>query len=353
MSTEDKIQDYTFYNIPLYSSAREGIELCKKLRKEANRRGFWLRQHGMQKFGKNDFSKENPHITLIIDEAANLFEETEANEEDPGKKPTKTGAQFKAEVEQLVRIGRALGISVVIALQRAEASVMSSGLRNNIGIRLVFCQKDLASVAMGLGNMGVDDLYAGMIPQTARGVGYSAIGDTVYPRLFKGSFQESKKLEADAKNLSCVIPDWLEWTGWVDPFWRALEESGPDGDDGDGGDEPAPRRPSRASKSSKASKASAPADSGRPMLTDEEYRQFMAFMEFQRQQGAQPAQQAAYQAPQAGQQQGAYQGGRQNPKPKVEGYGSSGAGEKLRRKKGRPKGSTVANGAKAPERRAR
>jgi DNA segregation ATPase FtsK/SpoIIIE, S-DNA-T family len=109
----------------LFVSAAEMWPMLQYLQKEMRARGDLLDQHEVSHV--NDLEKPPPFIVLCIDEVALLQKETKIME----------------LVEEISAIGRALGVFLILSMQRPDRKVLDGKLKNNLTVRMGFKCADL------------------------------------------------------------------------------------------------------------------------------------------------------------------------------------------------------------------
>jgi DNA segregation ATPase FtsK/SpoIIIE, S-DNA-T family len=109
----------------LFNSSREMEPMLKHLQKEMRRRGDILDQNEVSHV--DDLSEPLPYIVLCIDEVALLQEEK----------------KLMSLVEEISAIGRALGVFLILSMQRPDRKVLDGKLKNNLTVRMGFKCADL------------------------------------------------------------------------------------------------------------------------------------------------------------------------------------------------------------------
>lgn len=109
----------------LFNSAREMMPMLQYLQKEMQARGDLLDFHEVSHI--DDLQKPPPYIVLCIDEVALLQKEKE----------------LMALVEEISAIGRALGVFLILSMQRPDRQVLDGKLKNNLTVRMGFKCADL------------------------------------------------------------------------------------------------------------------------------------------------------------------------------------------------------------------
>lgn len=110
----------------------DALELLKKLDKEMERRIDTLESAGVVKI--QDYNGEMPFLVLVVDEVAEIQDDA-----------------IIAKIDRLVRLARAVGISVVCATQRPSTNVINGDLRAMFQARLCFQVADELNSRMVLG----------------------------------------------------------------------------------------------------------------------------------------------------------------------------------------------------------
>jgi S-DNA-T family DNA segregation ATPase FtsK/SpoIIIE len=109
----------------LFVTAREMLPMLQYLQKEMRTRGDKLDQHEVTHI--DELESPPPYIVLCIDEVALLQKETKLME----------------LVEEISAIGRALGVFLILSMQRPDRKVLDGKLKNNLTVRMGFKCADL------------------------------------------------------------------------------------------------------------------------------------------------------------------------------------------------------------------
>lgn len=109
----------------LFVSPREMKPMLQYLQKEMRSRGDLLDQHEVSHI--DDLQQPPPYIVLCIDEVALLQNEKKLME----------------LVEEISAIGRALGVFLILSMQRPDRKVLDGKLKNNLTVRMGFKCADL------------------------------------------------------------------------------------------------------------------------------------------------------------------------------------------------------------------
>jgi S-DNA-T family DNA segregation ATPase FtsK/SpoIIIE len=109
----------------LFVSPSEMLPMLAYLQKEMRARGDLLDRNEVSHI--NDLEKPPPYIVLCIDEVALLQSEKKIME----------------LVEEISAIGRALGVFLILSMQRPDRKVLDGKLKNNLTVRMGFKCADL------------------------------------------------------------------------------------------------------------------------------------------------------------------------------------------------------------------
>jgi DNA segregation ATPase FtsK/SpoIIIE, S-DNA-T family len=109
----------------LFVSPAEMLPMLQYLQKEMRARGDRLDQHEVTHI--DELESPPPYIVLCIDEVALLQKETKLME----------------LVEEISAIGRALGVFLILSMQRPDRKVLDGKLKNNLTVRMGFKCADL------------------------------------------------------------------------------------------------------------------------------------------------------------------------------------------------------------------
>jgi DNA segregation ATPase FtsK/SpoIIIE, S-DNA-T family len=126
------------YDVPGLKTMLEGIK------RETEKRQDILNMHKCRHI--DDYNKKFPdtklkYLILCIDEFVLLKKE----------------AEIKAEIEKLSCIGRALGIFLIISMQRPDAKAIDGQLKNNLTVRVSFQQSSAINSSIALNDGGEVD----------------------------------------------------------------------------------------------------------------------------------------------------------------------------------------------------
>ncbi|CAM4108688.1 FtsK/SpoIIIE domain-containing protein [Mesobacillus thioparans] len=120
---------YLFRNVEhvqgLFVSAREMLPMLQQLKKEMQHRGDLLDRAEVSHI--DELPEKLPYIVLCIDEVALLQDEKD----------------IMTLVEEISAIGRALGVFLILSMQRPDRKVLDGKLKNNLTVRMGFRCADL------------------------------------------------------------------------------------------------------------------------------------------------------------------------------------------------------------------
>jgi DNA segregation ATPase FtsK/SpoIIIE, S-DNA-T family len=109
----------------VFVTPKEMLPMLAYLQKEMRSRGDKLDQHGVMHI--DDLPSPPPYIVLCIDEVALLQDQKE----------------IMSLVEEISSIGRALGVFLILSMQRPDRKVLDGKLKNNLTVRMGFKCADL------------------------------------------------------------------------------------------------------------------------------------------------------------------------------------------------------------------
>lgn len=109
----------------MFVTPKEMMPMLKHLQKEMKNRGDLLDQFEVAHI--DDLPDPPPYIILCIDEVALLQDE----------------ANLMKLVEEISAIGRALGVFLILSMQRPDSKVLDGKLKNNLTVRMGFKCADL------------------------------------------------------------------------------------------------------------------------------------------------------------------------------------------------------------------
>lgn len=111
-----------------------------KLKKEMQRRGDLLDQ--AEEAHIDDLPNPPPYIVLAIDEVSLLRKEND----------------IMAMIEDISSIGRALGVLLILSMQRPDSKMLDGALKNNLTVRMAFRQSDEINSRIALGSREAADI---------------------------------------------------------------------------------------------------------------------------------------------------------------------------------------------------
>lgn len=155
----------------LFVSPGEIMPMLLYLQKEMQRRGDLLDQHELTNI--DDLTAPPPYIVLCIDEVALLQNET----------------KLMQLVEEISSIGRALGVFLILSMQRPDSKVLDGKLKNNLTVRMGFKCADLINSRI-IGTPGSENLKVNgrMLVKLPK---FSGLKEVQAPYL---TIQEAKKI---------------------------------------------------------------------------------------------------------------------------------------------------------------
>ncbi|MGN7359990.1 FtsK/SpoIIIE domain-containing protein [Paenibacillus sp. SAF-054] len=107
-----------------------------KLRRELRTRGDLLDRHEAAHINDLPAWDRPPYIVLAVDEVALLKKETDIME----------------GIEEIATIGRALGMFLILSMQRPDATVLDGKLKNNLTVRMAFRHADEINSRITIGS---------------------------------------------------------------------------------------------------------------------------------------------------------------------------------------------------------
>ena len=157
----------------------EAIEVVQKLHLEQEERFRYLRNDGekLDYDCKNikQYNKKHPddplaRIILVVDEFGDLMDKESADKDKKAKIN-----QVEDGIKSLARKSRAVGINMIIGIQRPDAKVVTPQIRNNIPIKV--CGRVGAGDGRQLSEIILGDTIATTIDTTIEGRFYGAFGN--------------------------------------------------------------------------------------------------------------------------------------------------------------------------------
>ncbi|WP_051291393.1 FtsK/SpoIIIE domain-containing protein [Fictibacillus gelatini] len=116
-------------------------EVLKVIQSEMRRRGKLLADNELHHIAELSGQKE-PYIVLVIDEVSMIKDE----------------ADSMAIIDEIAAIGRALGVYLVLSMQRADREVISGRLKSNLVVRMAFRASDRINSNIALGSKEAADI---------------------------------------------------------------------------------------------------------------------------------------------------------------------------------------------------
>ncbi|WP_298209996.1 FtsK/SpoIIIE domain-containing protein [Ferrimicrobium sp.] len=141
------------------------------------------RYQELEQLGERDYAKQLNPILVVVEEVAALLKGPEAK-------------GIEVRLRQLLMLGRAASILVVIVAQRPGVDTLVSSIRDLAEIRIAFrsSTSDMSDVILGRG-AAASGADASKIPADRRGVGYLSTGSGE-PFLFRAYYVSDERLAA-------------------------------------------------------------------------------------------------------------------------------------------------------------
>ena len=117
-------------------------QIVLKIRKEMRRRGDVLDRAGLANIDDLPAGERPSYIVLAIDEVALLKKEKDIME----------------GIEEISAIGRALGVFLILSMQRPDSDVLDGKLKNNLTVRMAFRHSDEINSRITLGSGEAADI---------------------------------------------------------------------------------------------------------------------------------------------------------------------------------------------------
>ncbi|MGW8823383.1 FtsK/SpoIIIE domain-containing protein [Paenibacillus lautus] len=117
-------------------------QIVLKIRKEMRRRGDVLDRAGLANIDDLPAEERPSYIVLAIDEVALLKKEKDIME----------------GIEEISAIGRALGVFLILSMQRPDSDVLDGKLKNNLTVRMAFRHSDEINSRITLGSGEAADI---------------------------------------------------------------------------------------------------------------------------------------------------------------------------------------------------
>lgn len=159
----------------------DAISVCNKLYMEQERRSRFLAEDGA-KYGyscKNikDYNKKHPdnplsRIVLVVDELGDLMDKDSADKERKAQIN-----QIEFALKSLARKSRAVGINMIFGIQRPDAKVVDSQIRNNVPIKI--CGRVGTGDGRYLSEIVLGDSIATTLDTTIEGRFYGSFGNNM------------------------------------------------------------------------------------------------------------------------------------------------------------------------------
>ncbi|GIP25040.1 hypothetical protein J23TS9_01700 [Paenibacillus sp. J23TS9] len=110
--------------------------IVMKLRRELRARGDLLDRHEVAHVNDLPEWERPPYIVLAVDEVALLKKEMDIME----------------GIDEISTIGRALGVFLILSMQRPDATVLDGKLKNNLTVRMAFRHADEINSRITIGS---------------------------------------------------------------------------------------------------------------------------------------------------------------------------------------------------------
>lgn len=108
--------------------------MLRNIQQEMDRRSDLLEQEGVMHV--DDLSERQPYIVVCIDEVARLKKETDVMD----------------TIEDISAIGRALGVFLILSMQRPDSEILDGKIKNNLTVRMAFRHSDAINSRITLGS---------------------------------------------------------------------------------------------------------------------------------------------------------------------------------------------------------
>lgn len=118
------------------------LKIVKRIQKEMKARGDLLNQYGEAHVTDLPKDAQPPFILLAIDEVALLKKETAVME----------------IIEEVSSIGRALGVFLILSMQRPDHEVLDGKLKQNLTVRMAFRHADGINSRITIGTDGAEEI---------------------------------------------------------------------------------------------------------------------------------------------------------------------------------------------------
>ncbi|QCT03788.1 Cell division FtsK/SpoIIIE [Paenibacillus algicola] len=117
-------------------------QIVLRIRKDMRKRGDVLDRAGMAHVDELPRKERPPYIVLAIDEVALLKKERDLMD----------------GIEEISAIGRALGVFLILSMQRPDSDVLDGKLKNNLTVRMAFRHSDEINSRITLGSGEAADI---------------------------------------------------------------------------------------------------------------------------------------------------------------------------------------------------
>jgi len=177
----------------------EPIKLLNTLlqvKKELKRRGNILDKAELSNINDLPADKRPNYIVVAIDEVALLKKEKDVME----------------IIEEISAIGRALGVFLILSMQRPDADVLDGKLKNNLTVRMAFRHADGINSRITLGSE-----EAATISQSQKGRFYMALDGLKQVQAPLLSVPDAKELLAAHKRIEIDVNDFEQHLASLEP----------------------------------------------------------------------------------------------------------------------------------------
>jgi hypothetical protein len=152
---------------PVVCDVRAVVQALGSVLDELDRRYPAFREAGCEQLGawnRLHPDRQLPYIVLVVDELAEVTAKGSTDAEEQARRK-----QVVAALGTIGRMGRALGIHLVLCTQRPDAEVLPGQIKGQMGATIAFRARDMIQSEVLLGQ---GDVTAAMLPQEAKGRAY-------------------------------------------------------------------------------------------------------------------------------------------------------------------------------------
>ena len=138
-------------NVKVVKDLKPSVELLKNVEKEMKARFRFMEDKGYKNIEPGAHKRDR--IIIAVDESSVLFSNFGRGDEDYNR-----SMQARKLIDSIAKLGRAAGISVILATQKLEKQVIPTSVSENVSARMAFKANSLQGSLQVVGNKMAMDL---------------------------------------------------------------------------------------------------------------------------------------------------------------------------------------------------